>query len=38
LLPTEEILASEERFRAVQLAGPMTRGSLAVDTKITRQI
>ena len=38
VLPTEEILASEERFRAAQLAGPMTRGSLAFDTKITRQL
>lgn len=37
-LPTAEMLAFEEKHRAVQLAGPTTRGSLSVDKTVTRQI
>ena len=37
-LPDAEIIAFEEKWRAVQLAGPITKGSQIGGDKITRQI
>ena len=38
VLPTEEMLEFEERRRAIHLAGPTTKGSLAFMDTVTRQI
>lgn len=37
-LPDGAMLAFEEKWRAVQLAGPITKGSQIGGDKITRQI
>lgn len=38
ILPTADMLAFEDRWRAVHLDGPVTRGSLVYDSRVSRQI
>ena len=38
VLPSADVLAFEERWRAVHLAGPETKGSLVFSDTVTRQI
>jgi hypothetical protein len=37
-LPTPAMLAFEDKWRAVQLSGPVSKGSLVYTDKVNRQI